>query len=347
MKQLIDTRKWASKLKAQGSLALNKSSALQRYYVFAYRDQQMFCYLLREKSGVVIVENYAMLDIPTTVVTDRGVANTSELSELLSDVINIFAHESKFENPELVPAVIILEPSQFFVDSFLFNNPSKTLENQNLLDSQELAKLLKKSPYLENETIYQLFSLRPSRFISNRPELLNVMYTNKPFLDSWADVFKISRLKLAYLGPSSVPVVSHLAKRSKLPFVFVDTQCTSSRIYVTSEAQQITDTKFAYGHSQFQSKADNQYNHNRFADQLTRKIYNFSEAKDEQFATVFYDGFPQNSNADKLKGSTQCFSAINNQDNLAKQHSYLKNTQRSSLSDYLLFVAQLVVLEGI
>ena len=307
----------------------------------------MFCYLLREKGGVVTTENYVVLDIPTTVVTDRGVANTSELSELLSDVINIFAYEAKFENPELVPAVSILEPSQFFVDSFLFNNPSKTLTNKDLLDSQELAKLLKRSPYLESETIYQLFSLKPSQFISSRPELVNVIYTNKSFLDSWADVFRISTVKLAYLGPSSVPVISHLAKRSKAPFVFVDTQCTSSRIYATSKAQQITDVKFAYGYSQFQSKADNQYNLNMFVSQLTRKIDNSSETKDSPFATVFYDGFPQNSNAESPTGSTQCFSVINNQEFLVNEHSYLQSPQRTSLSDYLLVVAQLIVSEGV
>jgi len=348
MKNIIDARIWKSKLKSKSSQLLNSNGAIQRYYVFAYRDQQMFCYLLSNKGSLIRIENFITLDIATTVVTERGVADTKELAEILSDVVEVFAHEGKLENPELVPVISILEPSQFTVDCCTFENPSKTFENKNLLDTQELSSLIKKSPYLASETIYELFSLDSSLFISKIPSNINVMYTCKPFLDSWAEVLRLSRLKLAYIGPSSLPVISYLAKKNRDNFIFVDVQCTSSRIFTCSAKQQIVESKFAYGYSQFSSKANVSYDINMFDRQLSRKISALFGSNSEQNIKIFYDGLPRNPATETSQRSkAYCFGSVNDLDDISNSSKYQASPQRNSLSDYLLTVAQLIISEGI
>jgi len=217
---------------AQNFLPVNQTS--QFYYIYAFRDQTLYAYLVKSSKSLLDLLNHAVIPVPAMTIGVDNVIRPEKLSEQLSDIAELFAFEYDSNlDMSSIPAIFILESSQFMVSSFLINDSYLLLHNQRELSAVEVNMIHDASPFIAPDTITRVFT--GSGFINkndqNSPENISIIYARESYLESWVKAIKLSKLSLAYLGPSSPPLLNALYRLTRQDSVFVDVQRLSSRIY--------------------------------------------------------------------------------------------------------------------
>jgi hypothetical protein len=296
-------KEWLSRhIPKQAQLLAPANQSSQLYCIFAFRDQSLHAYLAKSSKSTIDILNYLKLQVPAMTIGAENVIRPEQLAELLGDIAELFAFEydSNLE-PSSIPAIVILESSQFMVSSFLVNDCYALLQNERDLTSAELNKIRDTSPFIASDTITRTFSVGGSINSNNQntPQYVSVMYARESYLRSWVKALKTSEMQLAYLGPSSPPLLQALSKLAKQDFVFVDVQRLSSRIYTLDTKNSVFEYPFPYGYAQFSDLNGEAFNLVSFALRIRKTLKQLDLPERFQMAPVYFHGLPLTSTKDE------------------------------------------------
>ena len=242
----------------------------QTFVVVAYRDQS-YIYLVSDSSKISLF-NFLELKIPSLVVGEDQVLRVSELADTISDAIEVFMHENNIGmSLSDLPAIVLLEPSRFCISCIDIESLETYTEAIKKINSGSLYEIFAQSPYIENDTCYEPFTVSNDDDKINR---LNIMYSSKSFLKSWSKVIEEIGLKVAYIGSASSPLLMDLAEGNSHPCILVDMQKLSSKIYcINGKKEPIIELKFPYGYMQYISR-ENGYEYRRLKARVMATIIN-------------------------------------------------------------------------
>jgi len=278
---------------AQNFLPVNQTS--QFYYIYAFRDQTLYAYLVKSSKSLLDLLNHAVIPVPAMTIGVDNVIRPEKLSEQLSDIAELFAFEYDSNlDMSSIPAIFILESSQFMVSSFLINDSYLLLHNQRELSAVEVNMIHDASPFIAPDTITRVFT--GSGFINkndqNSPENISIIYARESYLESWVKAIKLSKLSLAYLGPSSPPLLNALYRLTRQDSVFVDVQRLSSRIYTLDTKNGLFEYPFPYGYAQFSDLNGESFNLVFFALQIRKTLKQMDLSERFQQAPIYLHGLP-------------------------------------------------------
>lgn len=236
----------------------------QSFIVIAHRDQDLYVYLTRISPKEFKVINFIEYKPPSLVVGQDEVLRANELAETISDIVEVFMHENNESLPfDKLPVILLLEPSKFVISTLNFVEKSSFSEILSQLQNQEIYEVFSQSPFIQEDTCFEPFCI--SENIDNLADI-NVMYVSKNLLRSWSDVIQACGLKIAFIGPTTTPLLFDLAETTDSPCVLLDMQRLHSKIYcLNGQREPIVELKFPYGYMQFLS------NDNVFDTQLVHK----------------------------------------------------------------------------
>ena len=201
----------------------------QSFIVVAYRDQELYIYLVSDSNKNFTILNFLELKIPSLVVGEDQVLRISELADTISDAIEVFMHENNIGmSLSDLPAIVLLEPTRFCISCIDIESLETYTEAIKKINDGSLYEIFAQSPYIENDTCYEPFTVSNDDDKINR---LNIMYSSKSFLTSWSKVIEEIGLKVAYIGSASSPLLMDLAEGNSHPCILVDMQRLSSKIY--------------------------------------------------------------------------------------------------------------------
>ena len=122
-----------------------------------------------------------------------------------------------------------------------------------------------RSPYIAEDTYHELFRLSGRRASS----YLSIMYASRSFLKSWSEAFSLAGLKMAYMGPRSIGLITTLGETESESCFLLDMQKTKSRAYyIEVESGQVRDFAFPYGYSQFMNAGEERLNKKKIEQRL-------------------------------------------------------------------------------
>jgi len=235
------------------------------YYVFALRDQRLYAFLISATDNSLFIHNSLYIEVPVMTIGAEGVIRPDLLSDQLKDIIAVFKHEylrsADKQTPE-VPAIVILESSQFLLNSINFTDNYSLLSKERGLSPIEFKQIADQSPYIATDTLSLTFSLTRLPITGNdiSDYFTNIIYTRSTYLDSWINVLKSVNLPIAYLGPLCVPLVFSLGRLKNEFSIFVDIQKLFSRIYVISAKNYLFEYPFPFGYGQFTDPGADHFN---------------------------------------------------------------------------------------
>ena len=245
--------KIAFRFKNSDTRSLANRDIGQSFVVIAYRDQDLYVYMIRISPKGFSVLNFIELKLPSLVVGQDHVLRSNELTEIISDVLEVFAHENgETLHLDQLPVILFLEPSKFSISTFSLPEESSFSEIKIQLENQEIYEIFSQSPFIQEDTCVEPFSVS-----SNIEDLkdINVMFASKKLLKSWSDAIQAIGLKIAYIGPSTTPLFLDLAESNEHPCLLLDMQRLNSKVYcIDGQNEPILDFKFPYGYIQFLSK---------------------------------------------------------------------------------------------
>ena len=114
-------------------------------FVVAYRDQDLYVYMIRISPKGFSVLNFIELKLPSLVVGQDHVLRSNELTEIISDVLEVFAHENGKPHLDQLPVILFLEPSKFSISTFSLPEESSFSEIKIQLENQEIYEIFSKS----------------------------------------------------------------------------------------------------------------------------------------------------------------------------------------------------------
>jgi len=267
------------------------------YYVFALRDQRLYAFFIGASNNSLFIHNSLYMEVPVMTIGAEGVLRPDLLSDQLRDIIAVFQYEylrsSDKQVPE-VPAIVILESSQFLINSINFTDNYSLLSKERGLSPLESKQIADQSPYIATDTLSMTFSLTDLPIIGNdiSDYLTNVIYTRSTYLNSWINVLKSANLTVAYLGPLCVPLVFSLGRLDNEFSIFVDIQKLSSRIYVISSKNSLFEYPFPFGYGQFTDPGADHFNIGLLVLRIRRSLSQQDLDKAICSAPIYFSGLP-------------------------------------------------------
>ena len=276
----------------------NRGMHSQTFLVIIYRDQELYIYLVRDTTKSLAILNFIKLRVASLVIGTDQVLRINELAETISDVIEVFIHESNAgRSINELPTIVMLEPSKFDI-GYVNLDATTYSEAVEDLDDKTMYDIFAKSPYIQDDTLYEPFTVSNDFGDGGK---LNIMYSSKRFLTSWANVVEEIGLKMAYIGSSSSPILLDIAEKYNNPYILLDMQRLSSKIYcINGSKEPIIELKFPYGYMQFIS-SENSVSCERLRVRLFATIKQSNVPSVFKTAKVILTGLPSSVQTTSLK----------------------------------------------
>ena len=151
-----------------------KGDNSQTFVVIIYRDQDLYIYLVRDSAKSFNILNFIKLKIASLVVGQDQVLRVNELAEMISDAIEVFTHESNIGiSIDELPTIIMLEPNKFEIGYISLDGTLTYSEIVEELNDNAIYEIFAKSPYIQNDTSYETFTVADSLDNDNKVNIIH------------------------------------------------------------------------------------------------------------------------------------------------------------------------------
>ncbi len=172
------------------------------------------------------------LPIPSTIIGDSLVEDSSELANILLDSFTLL---------DLVnsPLLIVLSSSFFNIHTF-FTSDLKQISNSD-------SKVQSKSPYLPANTLVDFLRMADSKSAKG---LVRTIYSKKDFIQSWTDTLEIINTPIIGIVPASAHVFDSITEKIKEEIiVLLDIESTQTTVLIGNKLAELNTYKLPFGYS--------------------------------------------------------------------------------------------------
>lgn len=231
----------------EGTVVVRKGESTQFYFTVMFKDQKLFIGLVKSSAKSYELIEDLTVDVDQHVVDKQYVRDTEMLSKILYDLINLISIENKLQDDIDAPIILLLDALNFSIVQLANKNTFNGLTTirESLLKNSK-SDIYDMSPFIESDTVFDIFA-----YEGINSEKINLQFTSKKYINSWADTLRKSGKRVAFLGSYNIPILLELMRIEKKEFLLFDIGTSKSKVFHVDNLRNITEYPFPYGYQQF------------------------------------------------------------------------------------------------
>ena len=272
----------------------NKSKK-QYYTGVIFKDQLLSVGLIqRGDKSWKLIDNITV-EIKQLVVDSQNVRDTKALSKTIKELSDLLVFENGKENEGEIPIILLLDSAKFNFAQLRYESEvtGLTTIKESIL-SKHKSDIYDKSPYIENDTVFDIFS-----YNEFKNSIINLQFGSKKYVKSWVETIRDIEKKIAYIGSCNLPHLLTLLQAEKGIFMFYEIGKFKSKIYKVDEYQNIEEYPFPYGYQQF--KQGEVVDSRKLLDQIDSRVKAENICRGRNDITTYFAGIPSLKSKDATK----------------------------------------------